>query len=137
MAPRFDDFVSSPFLSLFSHLVAPFIAARFSGGSFFVIFATPGFHSSSLRLVLDHAPFELGGMLYLIFYSLCSKIDDVLESFKEGLLGRTPIGRAGEPNEVASLVVFLCLPAASYITGQTICVDGGLTVNGFSYQPQA
>ena len=34
MAPRFDDFVSSPFLSLFSHLVAPFIAARFSGGSF-------------------------------------------------------------------------------------------------------
>uniref|UniRef100_A0A0D3C2U7 Uncharacterized protein n=1 Tax=Brassica oleracea var. oleracea TaxID=109376 RepID=A0A0D3C2U7_BRAOL len=58
-------------------------------------------------------------------------------SFKEGLLGRTPIGRAGEPNEVASLVVFLCLPAASYITGQTICVDGGLTVNGFSYQPQA
>ncbi|KFK39905.1 hypothetical protein AALP_AA3G304100 [Arabis alpina] len=57
--------------------------------------------------------------------------------FKEGLFGRTPLGRAGEPNEVASLVVFLCLPAASYITGQTICVDGGLTVNGFSYQPQA
>ncbi|KAF3592405.1 hypothetical protein DY000_02026744 [Brassica cretica] len=34
MAPQFDDFVSSPFLSLFSHLVAPFIVARFSGGSF-------------------------------------------------------------------------------------------------------
>ncbi|CAA7017551.1 unnamed protein product [Microthlaspi erraticum] len=60
-------------------------------------------------------------------------LDDI--SFKEGLFGRTPLGRAGEPNEVASLVVFLCLPAASYITGQTICVDGGLTVNGFSYQP--
>ncbi|VVB15350.1 unnamed protein product [Arabis nemorensis] len=57
--------------------------------------------------------------------------------FKEELFSRTPLGRAGEPNEVASLVVFLCLPAASYITGQTICVDGGLTVNGFSYQPQA
>ncbi|KAF2570248.1 hypothetical protein F2Q70_00004587 [Brassica cretica] len=56
---------------------------------------------------------------------------------REGLFGRTPLGRAGEPHEVASLVVFLCLPAASYITGQTICVDGGLTVNGFSYQPQA
>uniref|UniRef100_M4DPG3 3-oxoacyl-[acyl-carrier-protein] reductase n=1 Tax=Brassica campestris TaxID=3711 RepID=M4DPG3_BRACM len=62
-------------------------------------------------------------------------LDDV--SFKEEFFGRTPLGRAGEPNEVASLVVFLCLPAASYITGQTICVDGGLTVNGFSYQPHA
>ncbi|KAH0851305.1 hypothetical protein HID58_094823 [Brassica napus] len=34
IAPRFADFVLSPFLSLFSHLVAPFIDARFSGGSF-------------------------------------------------------------------------------------------------------
>ncbi|CDY40186.1 BnaC04g14140D [Brassica napus] len=62
-------------------------------------------------------------------------LDDV--SFKEEFFGRTPLGRAGEPNEVASLVVFVCLPAASYITGQTISVDGGLTVNGFSYQPHA
>ncbi|KAF3556320.1 hypothetical protein F2Q69_00012026 [Brassica cretica] len=64
-----------------------------------------------------------------------SYLDDV--KFKEELCRRTPLGRAGELNEVASLVVFLCLPAASYITGQTICVDGGLTVNGFSYQPNA
>ncbi|CAA7017542.1 unnamed protein product [Microthlaspi erraticum] len=46
----------------------------------------------------------------------------------------TPMGRVGEANEVSSLVAFLCLPAASYITGQTICVDGGFTVNGFSYK---
>ncbi|XP_019101438.1 PREDICTED: tropinone reductase homolog At2g29330-like isoform X2 [Camelina sativa] len=57
--------------------------------------------------------------------------------FNESLSSRTPLGRAGEPSEVASLVAFLCLPAASYITGQTICVDGGLTVSGFSYQPLA
>ncbi|CAH8264105.1 unnamed protein product [Arabidopsis lyrata] len=62
-------------------------------------------------------------------------LDDA--GFKEALFGRTPLGRAGEPREVASLVAFLCLPAASYITGQTICVDGGLTVNGFSYQQHA
>ena len=42
------------------------------------------------------------------------------------------MGRVGEPNEVPSLVAFLCLPAASYITGQSICIDGGATINGFS-----
>ncbi|CAN7011185.1 unnamed protein product [Brassica oleracea var. botrytis] len=57
--------------------------------------------------------------------------------YKKSLFSRTPLGGAGEPKEVASLVAFLCLPAASYITGQTICVDGGLTVNGFSYKRQA
>ncbi|CAA7017531.1 unnamed protein product [Microthlaspi erraticum] len=57
--------------------------------------------------------------------------------YKKSLFGITPLGRAGQPNEVASLVVFLCLPAASYITGQTICVDGGLSVNGFTYKHHA
>ncbi|KAJ0987808.1 hypothetical protein J5N97_006164 [Dioscorea zingiberensis] len=43
----------------------------------------------------------------------------------------TPLQRIAEPEEVSPLVAFLCLPAASYITGQIISVDGGLTVNGF------
>nr|GLL35423.1 tropinone reductase homolog [Ipomoea trifida] len=47
------------------------------------------------------------------------------------MIRRTPISRAGEVGEVSSLVAFLCLPAASYITGQTICVDGGYTITGF------
>uniref|UniRef100_A0A0E0P6J5 Uncharacterized protein n=1 Tax=Oryza rufipogon TaxID=4529 RepID=A0A0E0P6J5_ORYRU len=33
--------------------------------------------------------------------------------------------RAGKPEEVWSLVAFLCMPAAAYITGQIICIDGG------------
>nr|GMD39148.1 tropinone reductase homolog [Ipomoea batatas] len=49
----------------------------------------------------------------------------------QGMLRRTPISRAGEVGEVSSLVAFLCLPAASDITGQTICVDGGYTITGF------
>ncbi|XP_030964333.1 tropinone reductase homolog At5g06060-like isoform X2 [Quercus lobata] len=55
------------------------------------------------------------------------------EKFLEAVNCQTPLGRAGEPKEVSSLVAFLCLPAASYITGQTICVDGGITVNGFCF----
>ncbi|KAK2441950.1 tropinone reductase protein [Trifolium repens] len=53
------------------------------------------------------------------------------KEFVNEILSRTPIQRIAETHEVSSLVTFLCLPAASYITGQTISVDGGFTVNGF------
>lgn len=53
------------------------------------------------------------------------------EQFLDKLVSRTPLKRPGEANEVSSLVAFLCLPAASYITGQTVSVDGGFSANGF------
>jgi len=37
-----------------------------------------------------------------------------------------PLGRLGTPQEVAAVVAWLCSHAAGYVTGQTICVDGGL-----------
>jgi Tropinone reductase 1 len=44
---------------------------------------------------------------------------------------RTPLGRVAEPREVATAVAFLALPAASYITGQCLAVDGGFSIYGF------
>ncbi|XP_062210729.1 tropinone reductase homolog At5g06060-like isoform X3 [Phragmites australis] len=58
------------------------------------------------------------------------------QEFVDNLVRRTPLRRVGEPEEVSSLVAFLCMPGSSYINGQTISVDGGMTVNGF-YPTQA
>ena len=48
--------------------------------------------------------------------------------FLNNLKARVPLARPGQPEEIGALVAFLCLPAASYITGQTLIADGGLTI---------
>jgi len=53
------------------------------------------------------------------------------DAYLEEVLERTPMARDGEPEEVASAVAFLCLPASSYITGECIAVDGGFLRYGF------
>ena len=42
----------------------------------------------------------------------------------------TPVGRVGEPEDIADVVVFLCSDLARFVTGQNIVVDGGLTLHG-------
>jgi NAD(P)-dependent dehydrogenase (short-subunit alcohol dehydrogenase family) len=44
------------------------------------------------------------------------------------LAKQVPIGRAGRPEEIASVVLWLCSSAASYVVGHALTVDGGLTV---------
>jgi Tropinone reductase 1 len=58
-----------------------------------------------------------------------SKLSD--PDYLEEVLARTPMARIGEPEEVAGAVAFLCLPAASYVTGECIAVDGGFLRYGF------
>jgi 3-oxoacyl-[acyl-carrier protein] reductase len=54
---------------------------------------------------------------------------DVLSpEIKEKVLAQVPLGRLGKPEEIADAVGFLCGPGASYITGQTIVVDGGMVM---------
>jgi 3-oxoacyl-[acyl-carrier protein] reductase len=48
--------------------------------------------------------------------------------FKEKYLERIPLGRFAQPEEIGPLVIFLASDESSYITGQTICIDGGMVM---------
>ena len=54
-----------------------------------------------------------------------------------------PVGRVGKPEDIAALALFLCSDKAGFITGENICVDGGMTKlmiyhgeHGWTYQPE-
>ena len=54
---------------------------------------------------------------------------ELSDAQREGLLAQTPLGRLGTPEDVAASVAFLCSPAAAFITGATLSVDGGLAMS--------
>jgi 3-oxoacyl-[acyl-carrier protein] reductase len=50
------------------------------------------------------------------------------DNVKAAVIGQIPLGRFGEPDDIAAAVAFLASPAAAYITGQTLTVDGGMVM---------
>jgi 3-oxoacyl-[acyl-carrier protein] reductase len=55
---------------------------------------------------------------------------DLPEEARVALFERIPLGRLGRPEDVAGVVRFLAGPAAAYMTGQVLVVDGGMVMNG-------
>jgi 3-oxoacyl-[acyl-carrier protein] reductase len=53
---------------------------------------------------------------------------DLSDDLKKKLMERIPLQRLGQPGDIAGVVAFLCSPAASYITGQILTVDGGMVM---------
>jgi NAD(P)-dependent dehydrogenase (short-subunit alcohol dehydrogenase family) len=52
------------------------------------------------------------------------------DQLTEPILARTPLGRFGTPADIAPVVLFLASSEARYVTGQTLAVDGGFSVQG-------
>jgi NAD(P)-dependent dehydrogenase (short-subunit alcohol dehydrogenase family) len=66
----------------------------------------------------------------MILTALTEPLLQFLPHERERYERTTPLGRIGEPEDVADVVVFLCSDMARFITGQNIVIDGGMTLHG-------
>jgi len=95
--------------------------------------AKAGLHQLTRNLAVEWAEDGVRVNAVAPWYIRTRRTSDALADpdYLDEVLLRTPMGRIGEPEEVAAAVAFLCLPAASYVTGECIAVDGGFLRYGF------
>ena len=110
-----------------------------SGSSFFGVEAVPGYGAAKTGLLgltrvlavhwaanRVHPNAVAAGFVRSGFTGPVMAIDEV----NQAMLTRTPMGRHGEPGDIAGAALFLSSSAASWLTGQVIAVDGGYTIAG-------
>lgn len=110
------------------HLGSTHGQVGFKGASAYGI-AKAGISHLAQMLAIEWAPFQIRVNVVAPGSTLT---ESRAESFsdptrKEELLSRIPLGRFGQPQEIAAAIQYLASPLASYITGQTLVIDGGLT----------
>lgn len=67
------------------------------------------------------------GRLESIIENKAKKTEVKIDAVEQAMLNQIPMKRFGKPEEIANMIAFLASPAAAYVTGQSICVDGGRT----------
>lgn len=96
--------------------------------------AKAGLAQAARTLALEWAPDRIRVNAVSPWYTRTPLVEPILgkPDTLAAILARTPLGRIAEPREVATVVAFLAMPASSYVTGQTIVVDGGMTIQGLA-----
>jgi NAD(P)-dependent dehydrogenase (short-subunit alcohol dehydrogenase family) len=80
---------------------------------------------------VEWAPFNIRVNSIAPWFTSTERINTLLQddALKNFVLKNTPLNRVANPNDVASAAAFLAMDAASYITGETIMIDGGYMAN--------
>jgi len=96
--------------------------------------AKAGLSQAARTLALEWARDQIRVNAIAPWYTRTPLVEPVLNQPERlaAIVARTPLARIAEPSEVATAVAFLAMPASSYITGQTIAVDGGMSIQGLA-----